>query len=279
MPTKSLPREVRLNPTTLRDGYVNSRMRGRTEVEAVKHTASAYNTNRTVVMEAVAATNAEVAYQAKLLKAITESPQFAPIKQLQQLQEMMVAYDRMVQSAMDLMKATDEDGKPVLSPRDMASCMKTIRSRMEMVDHANKIQDQARQRLIEAPAFTQYDDFFNEAKAELMEEYGDLGPQYRVLVDQLATLLTHQRLIQRSGRAVPLHEHMNLADKVRTLLNQLQRYTESTKQEITSEEANNLARRFLEVVERRTREQPQLFLDIVHDVKQLVGSANEKAVD
>jgi hypothetical protein len=75
---------------------------------------------------------------------------------------------------------------------------------------------------------------YDQTLSELLGAYLDGGPQYGVLCRSLASLDTRIRQMERSGRDISTEEYAKLIKLRLDSVNQLQRYTESTKAESTS---------------------------------------------
>ncbi len=113
-----------------------------------------------------------------------------------------------------------------------------------------RLEDEARRRLLEMPSGPAAVAEIDARQRKLMEEYGDLGPQYELLCKQLAGLDYQRDMQMRSGRDVPTDEIVRLNDAIIRTIGQLQKYTESTKSESLSKDRNQLALALLDIGEK-----------------------------
>ena len=86
-------------------------------------------------------------------------------------------------------------------------------------------------------------------RESLLEHYGDLGPQYPLLVERLVQ--AHVRAMACDARGADLKDvvHVRAADEVRKSVAALQRYTESLKQEIIQKRVEAQVVRVVEIIE------------------------------
>jgi hypothetical protein len=112
-----------------------------------------------------------------------------------------------------------------------------------------------------------------EITTRLAEQYDGMGPQYELLCRRLAEITAHIDAVRESGRQLSPSELKSLYDLHTTLVNQLQKHTESTKSESVSKEAaehiNTAIKIFEDII---APEQPQLWLKAVNAVRARINS-------
>ncbi len=86
-------------------------------------------------------------------------------------------------------------------------------------------------------------------RADLLAHYGDLGPQYPLLVERLVQAHVRATHGDAQGEDLPLGAHIRAADEVRKSVAALQRYTESLKQEIIAKRVELQVVRVVEIIE------------------------------
>lgn len=115
----------------------------------------------------------------------------------------------------------------------------------------------------------------SDIREQLMAQYGALGPQYALLVDQLAAAQVRTEQL-RATSDITSDEYARNVQLVINLTAQLQRHTESQKTEQVSGQINAAMMAVLHIVERNLGDNPRALTNIVHDVKRLVeGTATE----
>lgn len=115
---------------------------------------------------------------------------------------------------------------------------------------------------------------YEDTRASLLDEYGDLGPQYRMLVDRMAAVDTRIKTMERSGRDVDSSEYSELHKTHLSYVNQLQKYTEAQKTESLSKQTQDTVSAMLVIIEHRLAAiHPQLWREIVGDVRKAIEAA------
>lgn len=139
----------------------------------------------------------------------------------------------------------------------------------EIQAQATSLEQEARRRQLESLEL--YKHRFQQVHDDLMEHYGDLGPQYRLLVERMAAVDAKLNIIESSTRDVPPTELIELNKLHTSLMNQLQRYTEATKTESLTRQTQETIQQLMIIVEHRVSPaNPQLWREIVHDVRTAV---------
>ena len=139
----------------------------------------------------------------------------------------------------------------------------------EVQQQALSLEQEARRRQLESLAH--YQSRFKQTYDDLFEQYGDLGPHYRILVERAASIDARINVIEQSGRDLPLDELVELNKLHTSLINQLQRYTEATKTESLTRQTQDTINQLLVIIEHRVApSNPTLWREIVHDVRQTV---------
>ena len=115
---------------------------------------------------------------------------------------------------------------------------------------------------------------FEQTREELLREYGDLGPQYRMLVDRMAAVDTRIHVMERSGRDVDPGEFSELHKTHLSYVNQLQKYTEAQKSETLNKQTQDTVSAVMVIIEHRiANTNPQLWREIVGDVRKAIEAA------
>jgi hypothetical protein len=134
---------------------------------------------------------------------------------------------------------------------------------------ATSLEQEARRRQLESLQLFRH--HYEQTYQDLFEHYGDLGPQYRLLVERLAAVDARIKVLDQSTRDVPTDELMEMNKLHTQLLNQLQRYTEATKTESLTRQTQETIQSLMIIVEHRVAPaNPQLWREIVHDVRTAV---------
>jgi len=108
----------------------------------------------------------------------------------------------------------------------------------------------------------------------LLSEYGDLGPQYRLLVERMASVDTRIKIMERSGRDIETSELEALHKLHLSYLNQLQKYTEAQKTESLSKQTQDTVSAVMVIIEHRlAATNPGLWREIVGDVRKAIEAA------
>ena len=137
---------------------------------------------------------------------------------------------------------------------------------------AVSLEQETRRRKLESLSLymRQYED----TRTALLQEYGDLGPQYRMLVDRMAAVDTRIKVMERSGRDVEPAEFEGLHKTHLALINQLQKYTEAQKSETLTKQTQDTVSAVMVIIEHRiANTNPQLWREIVGDVRKAIEAA------
>ena len=137
---------------------------------------------------------------------------------------------------------------------------------------ATALEQETRRRKLES--LVGYFQMYTDARAALLAEYGDLGPQYRMLIERMAAIDTKLKLIERSGRDVDPAEFEGLHKTHLAYVNQLQKYTEAQKTESLSKQTQDTVSAVMLIIEHRISAiNPQLWREIVGDVRKAIEAA------
>lgn len=139
-----------------------------------------------------------------------------------------------------------------------------------------KLEDQARLRLLEATGGAVARAAIEAKKQRLLRQYGDLGPQYEIVCGLLAGLEYQQEQSQLSGRQIPIPELVSLNKSILDTVATLQRYTESTKSESLTRDRNELGLALMLIMEKHfALQQPQQWARALAEVKGRLGAPGE----
>ncbi len=101
-------------------------------------------------------------------------------------------------------------------------------------------------------------------RERLLTHYGDLGPQYPLLVERLVQAHVRATHCDAQGADLAPRVHVGAADEVRKSVAALQRYTESLKQEIIQKRVEAQVVRVVEIIEAVVLPvAPQLWHDVI----------------
>ncbi len=101
-------------------------------------------------------------------------------------------------------------------------------------------------------------------RESLLAHYGDLGPQYPLLVERLVQAHVRAVTYDAQGAALEPPVHRGAAEEVRKSVAALQRYTESLKQEIIQKRVEMQVVRVVEIIEAVVLPvAPQLWNDVI----------------
>lgn len=135
------------------------------------------------------------------------------------------------------------------------------------------LEDQARKHLLEKSSGPAAQAEIAAIKQRLIDEYGGRGPQYEILCGMLADLEYQRAQTRSSGRDVVITEVVALNQAVLSTINQLQKFTESTKSESLSKDRNELGVALMTIMEKHfLATQPQLWAKALAEVKQRLGA-------
>lgn len=108
---------------------------------------------------------------------------------------------------------------------------------------------------------------------DLISQYDGLGPHYNALCRRVAELHVRIEQANRSGRIVSSDEFTRMSDAYLRAVNQLQKYTETTKSESVSKETQEIVKAALRVVEDIVAPQaPQLWMKALRAVEAKIGA-------
>jgi hypothetical protein len=139
----------------------------------------------------------------------------------------------------------------------------------EIQQQATQLEAETRRRQIEN--LQNFQLRYQQTYAELVESYGDLGPQYRLLTERLASLDARIAAMDQSQRDLSPAEIDTLNKLHLSFVNQLQRYTEATKSEVLNKQTQDVVNQILIIVEHRVSPaNPQLWREVMHDVRSAV---------
>jgi hypothetical protein len=139
-------------------------------------------------------------------------------------------------------------------------------------NQAVSLEQETRRRKLESLSL--YMREWDATRAGLMDEYGDLGPQYRMLVERMAAVDTRIKVMERSGRDVDPGEFAELHKTHLSYVNQLQKYTEAQKTESLSKQTQDTVQAIMVIIEHRIANQnPQMWREIVGDVRKAIEAA------
>ena len=115
---------------------------------------------------------------------------------------------------------------------------------------------------------------YEDTRTALLAEYGDLGPQYRLLIERMAAVDTRIKVMERSGRDVDTSEFSELHKTHLSYVNQLQKYTEAQKTESMSKQTQDTVSAVMVIIEHRlAATNPSLWREIVGDVRKAIEAA------
>ncbi len=101
-------------------------------------------------------------------------------------------------------------------------------------------------------------------REDLLAHYGDLGPQYPLLVERLVQAHVRATHGDAQGEDWGQGAHIRAAEEVRRCVAALQRYTESLKQEIIAKRVEMQVVRVVEIIEAVVLPvAPQLWNDVI----------------
>lgn len=103
----------------------------------------------------------------------------------------------------------------------------------------------------------------------LTQQYGDLGPQYNLIVDRLIAVVLQAESLEANPHIFDPEEHSKLVYQTKALVDQLQKHTETTKTEaLISKRVEQQAYRIVEIIERVVLPQsPVLWQSVVQTLE------------
>lgn len=168
--------------------------------------------------------------------------------------------------------ATLEVQSPSRSPRAAIEYQVAVQSLRQIDDQIRQVTMDIARRYAEQMARAKWRDRLEEVRTALLTRYRVRGPQYEVLANQLAMAEVKMEMLAESPTPEDPREYATLATIVRTLTNQLQKYTESIKTEVIREEVNEAVVKVLTLVEHHVApENPQMWKRLVDDIERRMG--------
>lgn len=199
----------------------------------------------------------------------TQNPHLDPTQRLKTM------LDELQRAQLDLDRARFQvDEIPPNTPDDVVEQAlrkqrNAYRRWFEIQHQATAMEQEVRRRQLESLVI--FRSFYEDTYTQLMDAYGDLGPQYRLLVERAAALDARIKVMDQSARDVPTDEVAEMNKLHLSLMNQLQRYTEATKTESLTRQTQETIQQLMIIVEHRVSPtNPQLWREIVHDVRTAV---------
>jgi hypothetical protein len=174
------------------------------------------------------------------------------------------AYDQ-TQSARD----PDTD-KPILTKSDTEKYKMALAAWSDIKDRLNAARERIRRRRIELQAPRDAIERKEKIVAELTRQYGDLGPQYRLLVEMAASIKLRIEMMEVSGRDYTSSEFEALAKLFLNYVGQMQKYTEATKSESITKEVNEFGVVFMGFVDQIFGDQPTRVKELVKRMKMAI---------
>lgn len=208
----------------------------------------------------------EKAYRAARGAALLASDQFrSDIKLKEQSTRLHEANEVLARVYDALMKSgTDKDA--IRSYRGLQQTVLDLERAVSETEH-----DLAH-RFGEQLALPQWRQKFAVLESDLLATYGGKGPQYRLLCRRLAAAEVRMQQLEASG--VPIHsdEYESLTNIVRSITNQLQKFTEVIKTELIRDEVNDALAGILVLIERIVAPRaPELWADVISYISENVG--------
>lgn len=105
---------------------------------------------------------------------------------------------------------------------------------------------------------------------ELIEEYGDKGPQYRHLVDLLASVTVRMEQMEASGRAEANSDFVELVKTRLSVIGQLQKYTEASKSLALKDDVNKMAVEMIKIAQNIFGHYSKEWMTFVNEVDRAV---------
>jgi len=165
-----------------------------------------------------------------------------------------------------------DDIDPETNPDLLEQARKDIRNAyrrwFEISDQAVSLAEKTRRAKLELPRTHQYQTEYENLLIQFKEHYQEGGPQYDLLCERVAGLSIRLKQMEESGRDFSPTEYQQTNTSLLSFVNQLQRFTEATKQESISKETQAVAETLLQIMERHvSTTYPELWTRIVADVR------------
>ncbi len=159
---------------------------------------------------------------------------------------------------------------PDSNASEVARYKKALEAWTEVSAQVEVTEGKYRKAALETQNIQKWQTRFQEVSHSLLKEYGNLGPQYEILVAELARTVIKREQLDNSGREVSHEEWTKISSQIKDLTNQLQRYTEAVKTEVIKTATQDAILKTLEVVERALSDHPHLWASVVSEVRTAV---------
>jgi len=169
------------------------------------------------------------------------------------LQLVLDAESRAREEWQDCARVAD-DIDPVTDPDLLENARKELRNAyrrwFEISNQAIDLGEKFRRAKLELPRTHQWETQYQEMLHDFAAQYEEGGPQYRLLCERVAGLTIRLRQMESSGRDFNQSEYNQTNASLLSFVNQLQRFTEATRTEAVSKEAQAVAEAIMAVVDR-----------------------------
>jgi len=174
-----------------------------------------------------------------------------------------------------------DDIDPVTDPDLLESARKELRNAyrrwFEISQQAQDLGEKFRRAKLELPRTAKWEQDYQAMLHDFDAQYEQGGPQYKLLCERVAGLTIRLRQMEASGRDFNQSEYNQTNASLLSFVNQLQRFTEATRTEAVSKEAQAVAEAIMAVVDRHISvTYPELWQRIVTDIRRAmegVGAA------
>jgi len=174
-----------------------------------------------------------------------------------------------------------DDIDPVTDPDLLENARKELRNAYrrwyEISQQAQDLGERFRRQRLELPRTALWESQYQEMLSQFDAQYEQGGPQYRLLCERVAGLTIRLRQMEASGRDFNQSEYNQTNASLLSFINQLQRFTEATRTEAVSKEAQAVAETLMGIMERHVAvTYPELWSRIVTDIRRAmegVGAA------
>ena len=174
-----------------------------------------------------------------------------------------------------------DDIDPVTDPDLLESARKELRNAyrrwFEISQQAQDLGEKFRRAKLELPRTAKWEQDYQAMLHDFDVQYESGGPQYKLLCERVAGLTIRLRQMEASGRDFNQSEYNQTNASLLSFVNQLQRFTEATRTEAVSKEAQAVAEVLMGIMERHVSPTyPELWQRIVVDIRRAmegVGAA------
>jgi len=174
-----------------------------------------------------------------------------------------------------------DDIDPVTDPDLLENARKELRNAYrrwyEISQQAQDLGEKFRRARLELPRTQVWEAQYQQMLHDFDAQYEQGGPQYKLLCERVAGLTIRLRQMEASGRDFNQSEYNQTNASLLSFVNQLQRFTEATRTEAVSKEAQAVAEVLMGIMERHVAvTYPELWQRIVGDVRRAlegVGTA------